>query len=237
MKSFLFPLILISSAVATVSAQDQHFDEYTSHDLNPADTIRYYENIERPPPGPDSPVIVRGPDYTLKDGECLPLRERISSCDAPSMKVICDSGNKHKYCNLTNTDEIRPTRPCAGISMFWVGWSGKPGVNFDNWGGMMADELGDRLGWDDFAVSGLDYRNDVYYLEDIQKQTPTGYEDAADLLEEQLSKLVERCPKTKIVLGGRLHGCRIVRAALARPDGVAHSDKVKAGKSSLSIPS
>jgi len=217
MKSFLSPLIFVPTVLAAVLSQAQIAH---NHDLVAYNYTTYNQTLD--PRG--DPGHGRG---KIKDGECLPLHV---PCKNAAYKAECNDDIPNRYCKQTYLNELSPTHACKNVSVIWVAWSALPQTNFDPWAGSFVDELNYATGLDAIAVSGLDYTIDVYKLSEIQNIEPTGYEDAADGLEKRLSQLVERCPMTQIVLGGRMHGARIVRAAVSRRHTVAQSDKVKASE-------
>jgi len=82
--------------------------------------------------------------------------------------------------------------------------------NTDNLGGLVADEIGMKLGYNKIALQGLHYIND----KDVKSEPGPLVLGGANQLVYLLNTTATRCPSTKIVVGGTEQGAKVIHQAM-----------------------
>jgi len=130
--------------------------------------------------------------------------------------------------------------PCRAVSVIWAHWDAPHEhwwydrfTNFDNFGGLFADEIAFVTGFEDIGVQGVIYDSqftrNIQSIDHLMDDNPMIDEGSVNI-EMVLNRTAHFCPKTKFVLAGEFAGTRMVRDALKRTGSVAASDMVKASK-------
>ena len=132
----------------------------------------------------------------------------------PIIEPRCNK--KHGYwCKRTLADQLRPEVPCRQLSLIWAQGTTKTetpyaGINLDNIGGLLADEIGMVFGFEEIAVQGLNYTNTKDVISYPTRDLLGGAKRLATLFNETAT----RCPDTKMIMGGSELGAKVIHEAL-----------------------
>lgn len=127
--------------------------------------------------------------------------------------------------------------PCKHVSVLWAHWDPEHEkardngwINFDNLGGLFADEMAFVTGFSNIALQGVKYVNDVNTRQEALGDNRPSIDQGAVDIEMVLNQTAHFCPRTKFVLAGEFWGARMIHVAVGRPGSVAASDRVKASE-------
>jgi len=131
------------------------------------------------------------------------------------------------YCSRTNISELEGDQECKPVSVIYAS-NGMKGHNFGpDIGGLFVDEMAQHIGYDKFAVQGVDYRHGH------GRKGPKILGGAAELV-RHLNHTTSRCADTKVVLAAHMHGVEVVHATadFLTPH---LAERVNAGKSTYDL--